>query len=197
MFAYLRPKLSNKRVILASMSKPRLALCEQESFSVEIMDSQYPETLDKASFLSASEYVRATSQGKLDAVLANMEKNGEKWDLVITCDTVVVKDDKIFEKPKDNDEAVQFLKELSGDPHFVLSWVNVAFSGPKGVRKYQEQSVTECDMPSQSAEVFRTYVEELGTATQHSGGYAVQKAGSLMRGVKGEFSNIVGMPMHV
>jgi septum formation protein len=44
--------------------------------------------------------------------------------VVVSGDAVVAKDGKIFEKPRDNDEAVEFLRELSGSAfQFVTSLV--------------------------------------------------------------------------
>ena len=49
------------------------------------------------------------------------------FDLVIGCDTVVVCDNRILEKPRDHAHAFDMLRSLSGRAHYVLSGVALVF----------------------------------------------------------------------
>jgi septum formation protein len=47
--------------------------------------------------------------------------------ILIGCDTIVVLDDKIYGKPKDEKDAYQMLKSLSGKKHQVMSGLAVIY----------------------------------------------------------------------
>ena len=51
--------------------------------------------------------------------------------LVISADTVVVFENKIFGKPKDEKHAKEMLQKLSGNTHFVVTSVSVIDSDTK------------------------------------------------------------------
>ena len=59
-----------------------------------------------------SEYSLNLSKMKAYSVFKNHEN-----DIIISCDTIVVFEDKIFEKPKNYDDAYQMLKKLSNNKH--------------------------------------------------------------------------------
>lgn len=62
------------------------------------MDSGFEEDLDKNSFATAEEYVRATSKGKMDFMLKKIP--AQEFDFIITCDTICVdSNNTIIEKP--------------------------------------------------------------------------------------------------
>lgn len=57
--------------------------------------------------------------GKLDAILAQ----NVSADLIITADTLIALDDRIFEKPKDRNDAYETLKTYSGKTLKVITAV--------------------------------------------------------------------------
>lgn len=57
--------------------------------------------------------------------IAKQTHDDKKPHVVIGCDTVVVYNGKILEKPKDEDDAVAMLSSLSGHTHEVYSGVAI------------------------------------------------------------------------
>ena len=142
MLKELAEKFEDKTVILASTSKPRKMLFEQQGMPhILTMDSKFVEDLPKESFASPSLYVKATSHGKILATLDILDKEGslqkDKEYVVICCDTVVEKDGKIYEKPEDLEQQKSWLRFFSKNWVDVISWVNLCVVR-NGERKFFE-----------------------------------------------------------
>lgn len=105
----------------------------------EVQTSNFEENLDKSSFSHPCEYVKENAKQKaievwnrLKASNSNthINKDGQRQsatstqpDLVIGADTVVTLYDEIMEKPKDEEDAFDMLKKLSGLKHTVFTGV--------------------------------------------------------------------------
>ncbi|MDE6021975.1 MAG: Maf family protein, partial [Muribaculaceae bacterium] len=109
------------KVVLASKSPRRKELLNMLDIPFEIMvkdgiDESYPENM------AAVEVPEYLSRLKGKAYTSDIEEN----ELVITADTVVILDGKIYGKPKDRSDAVDMLMQLQGRTHTVASGVCVA-----------------------------------------------------------------------
>jgi septum formation protein len=103
------------RLILASESQSRRRALDILGLTYEV----HPSSIDEKS-------IRDSDPAALTKKLAE----AKAWKVaglfpaavVVADDAVVAKDKKILEKPRDNEEAVQFLREISGSTfHFVTS----------------------------------------------------------------------------
>jgi septum formation protein len=111
--------------------------------------------------------------------------------LVIACDTDVVLDGRALGKPADAAEARRYLERMSGRPHEVLSGLVVLAEGEE--RSGLERTTVRFRQLTE-AEVER-YVA-FGEWEGRSGGYAIQTLGStLVAGIEGSVSNVVGLPV--
>ncbi len=94
------------KVVLASESQSRKRALDILGLTYEV----HPSTIDEKS-------IRDTDPAALTKKLAEAKarKVASAFDdaVVVSGDAVVAKDTKIFEKPRSNDEAVEFLRELS------------------------------------------------------------------------------------
>ena len=112
---------------------------------------------------------------------------------VIGADTVVVVGEEILGKPVDAADARRMLERLSNREHLVLTAVAVARGG--GVRTGIAE--TSVSMRIISAREIAEYVET-GEPMDKAGGYAIQGgAAGFIRGISGDFDNVVGLPMKV
>lgn len=112
-------------------------------------------------------------------------------EIVIACDTDVALDGKALGKPADAAEAREYLDRMSGRPHEVLSGLVVLAGGEE--RSGLERTTVRFRELSE-AEVER-YVA-FGEWEGRSGGYAIQTLGStLVEGIEGSVSNVVGLPV--
>ena len=89
-----------------------------------MVQSDFPENLDKSQFLTPLEYIRATCLGKLEALSSEIED--QCGSILIACDTVIVRDDGlILEKPADWQEAFGMIKSMLGRCIKVISVVHL------------------------------------------------------------------------
>lgn len=113
--------------------------------------------------------------------------------LVLGADTIVECDGRLLGKPRDRDEARRFLRLLSGRNHLVVTALALVEAG--GGRTVTGQEVTEVCVRPLMAEEIDAYV---GTdePLDKAGGYAIQGAGgAFIEGIKGSFTNVVGLPL--
>ena len=113
--------LSKYRVILGSNSPRRRELLADLGVEFEVMvlkgiDESYPQDLPTEMI---SQYI---SDRKADAYSEVIKDN----ELVITSDTIVVLDNKVYGKPSDETDARRMLGELSGRVHQVITGVTIS-----------------------------------------------------------------------
>lgn len=128
------------RVVLASASPRRrellLSVVGLPVTVVDVRPSGFPENLDKEKF-SPAEYALTNAFLKaLDVIAADARTPKSREGtlvspyLLISCDTVVVHEGRILEKPADDTEAAKMLRGLSGQKHAVVSGVCVVSTLP-------------------------------------------------------------------
>lgn len=110
--------IQDYNIILASNSPRRKELLSGLDLEYDVkvlpdIDESYPDTLQKE---KVAEYI---SKKKADAHISLLEEDT----LLITADTIVLLDGKIYGKPVDEKDAARMLKELSGKTHQVITGV--------------------------------------------------------------------------
>ena len=119
------PRLRGVRLVLASSSPRRVEMLRGAGLAhLEVVPSNFAETLDKAGFASAAAYALATARGKADEVLARLEALAEapaatdaqppppqRPLVLIACDTVIeAPTGEVLEKPRDRADAARMLR---------------------------------------------------------------------------------------
>lgn len=101
-----------------------------------MIPSTFEENLPKERFPTPDLYVIENAKQKALEVLRRVSNNqdvdAKLPTVVIGCDTVVVQDEVILEKPKDEEDAFIMLTRLSGRPHEVFSGVAL-FTAERGI----------------------------------------------------------------
>lgn len=121
-----------------------------------------------------------------------------KETVIIAADTIVYCDGRIFGKPHSHAEAAKMLSCYSGKTHAVVSGVTVLRFGADGSSEptiITAHEVTEVEFKEMSAGEIERYVS---TAEPYdkAGAYAVQGLAALyIKGIRGEFYNVVGLPV--
>ncbi len=196
-------KLDNKNLLLASASPRRKQILEllNLKFSVLIPEnSDSKETLLQAKLeLNESEdfktymkrYVLSLAEAKAQSALESI--NLSKEDILITADTIVVCDEKIYPKPKDNEHAKSMLKELSGKTHEVLTAVTLS-SLDKSISFIEMTEVEFYPLDETQEELIDTYVEA-GMSNGKAAAYGIQDFGlSFIKKINGDYYNVMGLP---
>jgi septum formation protein len=110
---------------------------------------------------------------------------------VLGVDTLVTLDSVIYGKPADAEHARTTLRALSGATHRVLSGVALLLEGEERIAL----ASTEVRFRELDDALLSWYVAQ-EEWRERSGGYAIQKAGSLLvREVRGDYENVVGLPL--
>jgi septum formation protein len=198
----------DNKIILASQSPRRKELLGQifDDFDVVVSDfdeSSVPECepreyVQKLSFGKCAEVAgRIGKKGDVELVRGNGELANERF-VIISADTIVVHEGRIFGKPKDFEEAVEMLTTLSGKWHEVYTGVTVMKVGGKPRTEEEVDTVTFSEAsPVKIKDMSRTeieaYVNEFHPYDK-AGAYALQE-GVMVEEYKGSYSNIVGLPL--
>ena len=175
------------RVVLASKSPRRKQILKDLGVDFEVV------TVDTEEYSNAKNpkiFVEDISREKGRAVL---ERIDDKEALIISADTVVVLDDKILGKPKDEADAIKMLSDLSGKTHKVITAISLHFNG----KVLTDHSVTEVTFDSIDEDSIKRYVDSKEPMDK-AGAYAVQgKAAVWIKAINGCYFNVVGFPTHL
>lgn len=184
-------------IYLASNSPRRRDLLKQAGIAFEILqlrsDPRRPQDVDETVLPDEAprDYVLRVSRAKAHAGVAAIRFRNLPPHTVLTADTTVVLDDRIFGKPVDREEAFAMLRQLSGRRHRVLSAVTAAC----GERMETRLSETEVSFVSLSEERIRRYVLS-NEPHDKAGAYGIQGlAGAFVQRIEGSYSGVVGLPL--
>jgi len=113
-------------------------------------------------------------------------------DLVLGADTLVAVDGAILGKPRDAAQAADYVGRLAGRTHEVVGGIALARDGAVFAEAVE---VTEVTFRALDAAEVAAYVA-LGEWAGRAGGYAIQGRGAaLVRGIAGDYLNVVGLPL--
>ena len=182
----IAPALALGPIVLASRSPQRRAILEQLGIEFEVRPSDYRE--DPVAGLAPPELAVAHAAGKAHDVAG---RGGDRP--VLAVDTVVALGERTFGNPRDEDEAREFLRSLSGRTHDVHSGLCLIVGG----RAQQGVATTRVTMQQLSHADMDWYVAR-GEWRDRAGGYAIQGAGAaLVVAIDGDYTNVVGLPVPV
>ncbi|EGZ17109.1 hypothetical protein PHYSODRAFT_314591 [Phytophthora sojae] len=199
MLSALSNHLRSRRVILASQSPRRLELLRDCGLTFEVIPSTFEENLPKERFPTPDLYVIENAKQKALEVLNRVSKDTEAGSklpmVVIGCDTVVVQDGVILEKPKDEQDAFNMLTKLSDRPHEVFSGVAL-FTAERGADNphlfFEKTSIVFGPL---EPEDIRAYIAT-GEPMDKAGAYGLQgRARCFVQEVHGCSNNVIGFPV--
>lgn len=171
-------------IILASASSRRVDLLKDAGIDFKVIPSKVEESIDTK--LSPSENAMNVALKKAKEVYSN-----NPGTIVVAADTIVVLNNEIFGKPKDEEDAFNMLSALSGKKHDVITGVAIIHDDKEDVF----YSKTAVKFKELSESVINDYIatkEPFGKA----GGYAIQGLGKeIVETYEGDFLTIVGLPL--
>ena len=172
------------KLVLASNSPRRKQLLNSFGFDFEVVGSNYQEN---ASDLTPQEMVKTFALGKAKDVFDSLKGQDV---VVLGADTVVSLDDKILGKPKDKQQAIEMLKELSGKIHQV--WTGYAIISKDGI--YTDAVKTDVVFNQLPISLIVDYVAT-GKPFDKAGAYGIQDGFDLVKEYNGSYNNVVGLPI--
>lgn len=177
------------KVILASQSPRRAALLDLAQIDFEVMPSSYDEKIKHG--LGIEEAAKELAYGKALDVFDNTQ--GDRT--IIGADTIVVKDNKVFGKPKDRTEAIKMLRALQGEYHIVYTSLAILIEYRGEYKEYKELCKNMIKVaPMTDAEIIE-YVDG-EEPYDKAGAYAIQSCFSkYIERIEGNYMSVIGLPI--
>lgn len=187
----MKNRMEHIALILASNSPRRIALIRAFGLTTAVIPADIDERIDADEAPDA--YCDRVAREKFLAVAASLDRSDPC--LVLSADTVVIFEGRIFGKPVHSDDARRMLSELSGRKHLVRSSIVVGRWFADGLRWNQSFSETRVLMEALSAEKLNAYVES-GDPIGKAGAYAIQNHEfNLIEAWDGCYAGVVGLPL--
>lgn len=180
------------RLILASSSPRRREILETMGLEFEVILPDYEEIFENSDF--TYEKIEDAAYNKAKSVFDKLETNSpltNHHSLILGVDTVVVLDNKILGKPKNENEAILMLKMLSGKKHSVVTSIcaiNVSNFDKKiiSTKSFVEFKVLGKDLIKNYVEIYRPL--------DKAGSYGIQELPEgFINYIEGSFENIMGL----
>lgn len=175
-----------KKIILASQSLRRKQLLEWAEVPFEIVVKETDESYPAG--LNVDDVAVHIARNKALAVQQSVDEGS----IILAADTIVVLDDRIIGKPKNREDALAILHDLSGHKHLVITGVvirhrqkEIAFADTTDVY-FHELTTSQIEF----------YVDKYGPYDK-AGAYAIQEWIGVVgiKSVKGDFYNVMGLPV--
>jgi septum formation protein len=178
---------AQRDLILASSSPRRIEILRGLGFDFRVEPAQIDEEIER----------ETTDPFEFPLVLARLkaERVARRFPeaTVIGADTLVILNGEVFNKPRDDREAVAHLKKLSGAVHTVVTGLAVT-KVSAGV-SLAEREETRVRFRELDDEEIAAYIDS-GEGRDKAGAYAVQGlGGALVRSIEGCYYNVVGLPV--
>ncbi|MFH1143147.1 MAG: Maf family protein [Candidatus Eisenbacteria bacterium] len=177
----------DERITLASRSPRRAQLLAMLGVSFDVIAGA-DENGRRRSEESPADYVIRLAREKALAVARQVPCG-----IVLGADTIVHLDGQILEKPRDAQEAADFLRRLSGREHEVYTGICLAPAGGGAPRCAVERSAVRF-VDLDEATIHR-YVAT-GEPLDKAGAYGIQGfGGMLVAEIRGCYFNVMGLPL--
>jgi septum formation protein len=181
-----------KPLILASGSPRRAKILRDLGVEFEVVKTESPEvSIPHDPVRTVTENACAKLHAAVAATSAAAPV-GMEGCAILAADTIVWFNNRIYGKPRDLDEAMEFLRELSGQTHVVFT--GVAFHAEDGT----EQTVcveSRVTFRALSNGMIADYVARVHP-TDRAGAYDIDESGDLIvASYTGSYENIMGLPV--
>jgi len=174
----------DKQIILASASPRRAEILEKmgiENFIV--VPAAISEDIESC---GPEEYVKTLAKNKA----VHIAKDNEG--IIIAADTIVALGDAILGKPKDENDAADMLKKLSGNMHSVYTGICIIDTSLKEMICDHEK--TDVYFRRLSEKEIDEYIKT-GEPMDKAGAYGIQgRACSFIKRIEGCYYNVMGLP---
>ena len=180
-------------IILASKSKVRKKILEQNNIKCEAIPANVDEDLVKNSLLNEKTSTELISKNlaELKANKISQKKNGE---LVLGADSIIDLNGEIISKPKNRKDALDILKKLNGQKHQLISSVCISKNGAM-IWNYTDAATLT--MKQLNLDEIKSYLTKIRDKELYAYGvYQIETDGkSLFSKIEGNEDTIMGLPV--
>ena len=181
------------KIILASKSKVRKKILDENNFNCTVVPSNVDEDQVKDSLLSVGANPMLISKN-LAELKSTKISNKHPDELVLGADSVISLNDELINKPNTREEAKKILKKLNGSLHYLITSVCISKNGAM-IWNFTDES--ELKMKKLSDDEINNYLKKIKTETLLAYGvYQIEAGGlDLFESIKGDRNSIMGLPI--
>ena len=181
------------KIILASKSEVRKKILDKYKIDCEVIVSNVDEDEVKNSLLyeGADPELVSKNLAEIKSIKVS-SKNPDR--LVLGADSVISLENKLINKPRSRDEALEILKKLNNSKHFLISSVCIS---KNGAMVWNHSDSSELKMKNLNEKNLKEYLDKISTETLLAYGvYQIEANGlELFEYIKGDRDSIMGLPM--
>ena len=182
-----------KKIILASKSKVRKKILEENGINCIVEPANIDEDLVKDSSLKEGALPTIVSKNlaELKANKISQKKNGE---LVLGADSVIDLNGEIVSKPSNREEALIILQKLNGKKHHLISSVCISKNGAMIWNHTDKASLTMKQMKDEELKSYLAKIKDKALYAYNV--YQIEGEGrSLFLKIEGDEDTIMGLPV--
>ena len=181
------------KIILASKSKVRKKILDENNIESKVFPSNADEELVKKSLIkeNLSPELISKNLAELKANKVSLKFNKE---IVIGADSVIDMNGELISKPKNRDEALEILKKLNGKTHNLISSVCISKNGSMIWNYTEKASLTMKNMREIELKEYLSKITDEALYAYNV--YQIEGEGkSLFLKIKGNEDTIMGLPI--
>jgi septum formation protein len=181
------------KIILASKSKVRKKILEENGISCLVKPANVDEELVKESLLKegATPDIISKNLAELKANKISQKSNGA---IVLGADSIINLNETIISKPFNRNEALKILQKLNGKKHHLISSVCISKNGSMIWNHTDKAALT---MKEMTIEQLKTYLAKIKNEALYAYNvYQIESEGrSLFSKIEGDEDTIMGLPI--
>ena len=183
----------DKKIILASKSKVRKDILNNNGISCQVEPSNVDEDIIKESLEKQKASPEIVSKN-LAELKANKVSQKFLNEYVLGADSVIDLKGKVISKPTNREEAFKILKSLNGEVHYLISSVCISKGGSMVWNYTDKASLTMKDM---SDDELKDYLSKISDEALYAYNvYQIEGLGrSLFSKIEGNENTIMGLPV--
>ena len=181
------------KIILASKSKVRKKILEENGISCVVEPANVDEDLVKESLINedVTPAIISKNLAELKANKISKKKNGE---LVLGADSVIDLNGVIISKPSNREEALKILQKLNGKKHYLVSSVCISKNGSMIWNYTDKAGLTMKQMTDDELKSYLAKIKDEVLYTYNV--YQIEGEGrSLFTKIEGDENVIMGLPV--
>ena len=181
------------KIILASKSKVRKDILDENKINVDVIPSNVDEDLVKKTLIAEKASPEIISKN-LAELKANKISNKKRNLLVLGADSVIDLDGELISKPNDREEAFGILQKLNGRKHSLISSVCISLNGSMTWNYTDKAFLT---MKKMSEDELKNYLKKISDEALYAYNvYQIEGEGRhLFSKIEGDRNTIMGLPV--
>ena len=184
---------TENEIILASKSKVRKDILQQNNINCKVVASNLDEEPIKKSLLKEGASPELVSKNLAEIKATKVSSLNPNL-IVLGADSVIDFENKIISKPRNREEALEILKTLNGKEHFLISSVSIAKNGSM-IWNYTEKA--KLTMKKFNIQELKDYLSKISDHVLYSYNvYQIEGEGKhLFSSIEGDKNTIMGLPI--